>query len=61
MKNEELGVAWLIFYPSVFRVQRCPRRVVSELKKPGVFARMAFAENLTHCKERIDTTPQPSP
>ncbi len=35
--------------------------VVIELKKPGVLARAAFDENLTHYRERIDTSPQPSP
>jgi len=31
--------------------------VVTELKKPGVPARAAFDENLTHYKERLDTSP----
>ena len=31
--------------------------VVIELKKAGVSARAAFDENLTHYRERIDTSP----
>ena len=31
--------------------------MVIELKKPGVPARAAFDENLTHYTERIDTSP----
>jgi len=34
-----------------------PRLVVIKLKKPGVPARAAFDENLTHYKERNDTSP----
>jgi hypothetical protein len=42
---------------SSFCLQPCPRLVVIELKKPGVPARAAFDENLTHRAERIVTSP----
>ena len=61
MKNEEVGAAWLFLYPSAFSGQHCPRRVASELKKPGVLARIAFDENLAHDKERINTCLDPRP
>ena len=35
--------------------------MVIELKKPGVPARAAFDENLTHGRERFGTSPRPSP
>jgi len=59
MKNEEVEAAAVP--PSTFILHPCPNPVVIELKKPGLPARAAFDENLTHYQERIDTSPQPSP
>ena len=49
--NEEVGTA--SDHPSTFILHPCPRLVVIKLKQPGVPARTAFDENMTHYKQQI--------